>query len=182
VKLARLPAIFGLALAALAPLGIAREALAAGPDPAAEAQSLLKKLDTPETRSLVQDPVAKAKAAQQRAQSARGAGDLQHATELDALALTWAKVADDLVRTAESEKKLAETQKAVADLEQKAVRTQALIEQTIARRGRAELNLNNAAPAASAAAKSEGGKPSKEAGKAQPAPAKAKPSQPAVQK
>jgi len=177
VKRARLSAIFGLALASLPPLGFEHEALAAGPDPAAEAQSLLNKLDAPETRSLVQEPVAKAKAAQQRAQSARGAGDLQHATELDALALTWAKVADDLVRTAESEKKLAETQKAVADLEQKAVRTQALIEQTIARRGRAEMNLNQASPAASAT-----GKPSKEAGKVQPAAVKAKPSQPAVKK
>ena len=104
MKRARLPAVFALA-AALAPLlCLERAALAAAPDPAAEAQSLLAKLDAPETRNLVQAPVAKAKAAQQRAQSARGAGDLQHATELDALALTWAKVADDLVRTAESEK------------------------------------------------------------------------------
>jgi hypothetical protein len=128
---------------------------------------LLSKLDAPETRSLVQAPVEKAKAAQKRAQNARGAGDLQHATELDALALTWAKVADDLVRTAESEKKLAEVQKAVADLDQKAVRTQALIEQTIARRGRAELNLKNAAAsaapasAASSPGKGEATKPAK---------------------
>ncbi|MEI9940532.1 MAG: hypothetical protein WDO69_25235 [Pseudomonadota bacterium] len=162
----------------LALLGFEQPAHAAGPDPAAETQSLLAKLDAPETRSLVQAPVAKAKAAQQRAQSARGAGDLQHATELDALALTWARVADDLVRTAESEKKLADVQKAVAELEQKAVRTQALIEQTIARRGRAEQNLKSAAPAASPASKSEPAK--KDPGKA-PVP-KAKPSQPAVKK
>ncbi len=183
MKRARLPAAFALA-AALAPLlRFEQAALAAGPDPAAEAQSLLAKLDVPGTRELVQAPVAKAKAAQQRAQSARGAGDLQHATELDALSLTWAKVADDLLRTAESEKKLAETQKAVADLEQKAVRTQALIEQTIARRGRAEQNLKNAPPAASPASKSEAAKPAKDAGKtAAPAAAKAKPSQPAVKK
>jgi len=183
VKRARLPAAFALA-AALAPLlRFEQSALAAAPDPAAEAQSLLTKLDAAETRGLVEAPVAKAKAAQQRAQSARGAGDLQHATELDALALTWAKVADDLVRTAESEKKLADVQKAVADLEQKAVRTQALIEQTIARRGRAEQNLKNAAPAS--ASKSESAKPAKEPGKPAPAPApvgKAKPSQPAVKK
>ena len=189
VKRARLPAAFTLApalaaallpLLALATLAASEQtALAAGPDPAAEAQSLLAKLDAPEARSLVQAPVAKAKAAQQRAQSARGAGDLQHATELDALALTWAKVADDLVRTAESEKKLADVQKAVADLEQKAVRTQALIEQTIARRGRAEQNLNNAAPAAS---KSETAKPNKESAKTAPPPNKAKANQPAVKK
>ena len=186
MKRARLPAVFALAAALTPLLCFEQAALAAAPDPAAEAQSLLAKLDAPETRALVQAPVAKAKAAQQRAQSARGAGDLQHATELDALALTWAKVADDLVRTAESEKKLADAQKAVADLEQKAVRTQALIEQTIARRGRAEQNLKNVSPAASpAASKSEAAKPAKAPGKPAAAPApvgKAKPSQPAVKK
>ena len=153
------------------PPGAAR---AAGPDPAAETTRLLAALDKPETRAVVQDPVAKAKAAQQRAQSARGAGDLQHATELDALALTWAQVADDLLHTAASEKKLADLQKAVSDLEQKAVRTQALIEQTIARRGRAEQNLKSQ-PTAPAASKSS--KPEKE-----PAASQAKPSKPAVKK
>jgi hypothetical protein len=188
VKRARRPAAFGLSsalvstLSVLASFGFEAAAHAAGPDPAAEAQSLLTKLDAPGTRSLVQAPVAKAKAAQQRAQNARGAGDLQHATELDALALTWAQVADDLVRTAEGEKKLAEVQKAVADLEQKAVRTQALIEQTIARRGRAELNLKNAPPPTGPTSKSEGAKPSKAPVKAAVVPTPAQPSKPAVKK
>jgi hypothetical protein len=159
VKRARpLPAFaaaFGLAT--LAALGSVSTAHAAGPDPAAEAQRLLTQLDTPEARAVVQDPVAKAKAAQQRAQSARGAGDLQHATELDALALTWAQVADDLRKTAASEKQLGDVQKAVADLEQKAARTQALIEQTIARRGRAEQNLKSLPASASANAATKPG-------------------------
>jgi len=164
-------------------LALEHTALAAGPDPAAEAQRLLTKLDVAESRDLAKDPVSKAKAAQQRAQSARGAGDLLHATELDALALTWAQVADDLVRTAASEKKLAELQKSVADLEQKAVRTQALIEQTIARRGRAEQNLKTEAPASKpdAAKASPAGKPGKlPAPPPTAAPSPAKPSQPAV--
>lgn len=142
MKRARLPAAF--ALASLIVLSFGKLARAAGPDPAAEAQRLIGLLDAPATRAVVADPLGKAKAAQQRAQSARGAGDLHHATELDALALTWAQVADDLVRTAAAEKKLSDLQKQVGDLEQKAVRTQALIEQTIARRGRAEENLKNA--------------------------------------
>ncbi|MEO8902451.1 MAG: hypothetical protein ABI488_10725 [Polyangiaceae bacterium] len=142
MKRARLKAALAFpTLIFLGVLAAAEPAQAAGPDPAAEAQRLLTKLDVPATRAVVQDPVAKAKAAQQRAQNARGAGDLRHATELDALALTWAQVADDLVRTAEAEKKLSDLQKTVSDLEQKAVRTQALIEQTIARKGRAEQNL-----------------------------------------
>lgn len=130
-------------------------AFAAGPDPAAEAQRLVTALDVPATHALVADPLAKAKAAQERARAARASGDLHHATELDALALTWAQVADDLVRTSAAEKKLADLQKQVTDVEQKSVRTQALIEQTIARRGRAEQNLNalEAAKPAKAAAK-----------------------------
>jgi hypothetical protein len=142
VKRARLQA--ALAFATLSSVAFAGRARAAGPNPAAEAQRLVTSLDAPATRATVADPLAKAKAAQQRAQNARGSGDLRHATELDSLALTWAQVADDLVRTAAAEKALSDLQKQVSDLEQKAVRTQALIEQTIARRGRAEQNLTNA--------------------------------------
>ncbi len=145
VKRARLEA--ALALATLTTLGsllgLSGSARAAGPDPAAETERLLRLVAAPETRGVVQDPVIKSKAALQRAQNARGAGDLQHATELDALALTWAQVAEDLVRAAAAEKRLADLQQSVTDLEQKAVRTQALIEQTIARKGRAEQNLAN---------------------------------------
>jgi hypothetical protein len=156
VKRARLQA--ALALATLSSVGLPGLARAAGPDPAAEAQRLVTLLDAPATRAIVADPLAKAKAAQQRAQSARGSGDLHHAPELDTLALTWAQVADDLVRTAAAEKQLADLQKQVSDLEQKAVRTQALIEQTIARRGRAEQNLSNA----------EATKPASKAGPSKP--------------
>jgi hypothetical protein len=163
VKRARLSA--ALALAALSIFGSGKVALAAGPDPAAAAQRLVTLLDAPATRAVVADPLAKAKAAQQRAQNARSSGDLHHSTQLDALALTWAQVADDLVRTAAAEKQLSELQKQVSDLEQKAVRTQALIEQTIARRGRAEQNLTNAELAKPAAKAAPGKPPAKEPAK-----------------
>lgn len=166
MKRARLKA--ALALATLSFLGSGELAHAAGPDPAAEAARLVTLLDAPATRAIVADPLAKAKAAQQRAQSARGSGDLHHASELDVLALTWAQVASDLVRAASAEKQLSELQKQVSDLEQKAVRTQALIEQTIARRGRAEQNLANA----------DAAKPAAKAALAKPASSKA----PAVSK
>ncbi len=182
MKRARLKAVLAFATLIIGAAG--KPARAAGPDPAAETQHLLSKLDVPATRSIVQDPVSKAKAAQQRAQNARGSGDLQHATELDALALTWAQVADDLVRTAEAEKKLSDLQKTVTDLEQKAVRTQALIEQTIARKGRAEQNLAHepepgakqlpASTKAEAKSKAAAAKPAvAKPAAAKPAPAKA---------
>ena len=177
MKRARLKA--ALAFATLVFCGAGKPARAAGPDPAAETQRLLSKLDVPATRSIVQDPVAKAKAAQQRAQNALGSGDLQHATELSVLALTWAQVADDLVRAAEAEKQLSELQKTVTELEQKAVRSQALIEQTIARKGRAEQNLAHEPELGAGAAKSapSSGKPlatkPASAKPAKPTPAKA---------
>jgi hypothetical protein len=180
VKRARLQA--ALALVTFSVFGPSGLAQAAGPDPGAEAQRLVTLLDAPATRTIVADPLAKAKAAQQRAQSARGSGDLRHATELDALALTWAQVAEDLVRTAAAEKQLAELQKQVTDLEQKTVRTQALIEQTIARRGRAEQNLANAeaVKTASKAAPSKAA-PSKTAPSKEPAAA-AKPAKTGAKK
>jgi hypothetical protein len=175
VKRARLPAAF--ALATLTVFSFEPPARAAGPDPAAEAARLIAKLDVPEARRIAQDPLAKAKAAQQRAQNAHGAGDLQHATELDTLALTWAEVAGDLARATESEKKLEDLQNAVSALEQKAVRTQALLEQTIARRGRAEQNLKTE-PATARANQAVHSSPASEAAK----PLPAKPSERPVKK
>lgn len=173
MKLARLSAAF--TVVSLLTFGLEQAARAAGPDPAADAQRLIQKLDTPEARLTVKDPLAKAKAAQHRAQNARAAGDLPHATELDLLALTWAEVADDLLRAAASEKQLAELQKSVSDLEQRAVRTQALIEQTIARRGRAEQNLASVSAAAKSPANA-----TKSPAPPEPATAKTKPSTRAV--
>jgi len=164
VKRAQLPAAW--ALAALLSCIFGARARAAEPDAARETRQLLTALDTTATAATASDPLAKARAAQRRAENARGAGDLRHATELDALALTWAQVADDLVRTAAAEKKLADLQKQVSLLEQKAIRTQALIEQTIARRGRAELNLSNSEhPASTEKGAPSGGAPGKEPAK-----------------
>ena len=169
-----------LAAFALLVFGPESAALAAGPDPAAEAARLVTQLDAPETRSIVQGPLNQSKAAQARARSARAAGDLQHATELDALALTWAQVADDLRRTAASEQQLAELQKSVVAIEQKALRTQALIEQTIARRARAEQNLKTLPTAPAHASPPKAGPP--KASKEATLPVKAKASQPGVKK
>jgi hypothetical protein len=131
----------GLTLALSALWLAPRPALGAAPDPQAQAEALIRRLDVAETRSRIAEPLTKAKDAQRRAQNARGAGDLKHASELDTLALLWAQVADDLLTTALAEQKLNDVQKKASDLERRALDTQALVEQAIARRGRAQQNL-----------------------------------------
>jgi hypothetical protein len=142
-------------------------AFAAPPEPRAQADALIQKLDAPATRERVAAPLAKAKEARTRAQSARGSGDLKHAAELEGLALLWAEVADDLLSAADAEQKLSDVQKKAGELERKLLDTQALVEQAIARRGRAQQNLMDAEQKSKsqppAARKPEPAKPSKPA-------------------
>ena len=90
---------------------------------------------------LAREPLVRARHGLSRAADARAAGDRAHAAMLEALGREWAETGRDLVRAAEAEKKLSEIQIKTADLETKALRARALVEQTVARRGRAEEKL-----------------------------------------
>ncbi len=87
--------------------------------------------------------MARAKDALRRSDEARGGGDTTHAALLDALGLEWAETARDLSRAAAAEKKLAEVQQRIGDTEQKLTRAKALLDDTVARRGRAEQKLRD---------------------------------------
>lgn len=87
---------------------------------------------------LAKEPLAKATSALGRAADARAAGDHVHGARLEALAREWAETATDLVRAATVEQKLASVQKQLTDTETRLVRARALIEETVARRGRAK--------------------------------------------
>ncbi len=95
-----------------------------------------------EGKKLAAEPLKNAKSALERATDARATGDKQHAQLLDALALEWADSAGDLTRTAALEQKAADVEAKAAELEAKSVRALAIIEEAIARRGRAELELS----------------------------------------
>ena len=117
-------------------------ALVASGQDRASADAALKALQTkPEDAALAKEAVQRAKAALNRAEGARASGDQLHGALLEALALEWALSGQELVRTAKVERDLIELQKKAAELETKAVRAQALVEQTVARRGRAEEKL-----------------------------------------
>jgi hypothetical protein len=142
----------------------------------------------PESKKLAAEPVAKARDALKRAADARAAGDKQHAQLLDDLALEWAESAGDLTRSAQLEQKSAEIESKGAELDTKAVRALAIIEEAIARRGRAQLELDEQQAAAESptptAAKPApaAAKPAPAAAKPAPAAAKPAPAAPAAPK
>lgn len=113
----------------------------------------------PEHARLAHEPLTAAKHALGRADDARATGDQKLAPELDALAREHAETGTDLVRAAEAEKKLRAVQKDLTEVETKLSRARALLEEAIARRGRAQAKLDElekakqAAPAPTPAAK-----------------------------
>lgn len=92
---------------------------------------------SPEAAQVARVQIAKAKDALERGDQARLAGDTAHAALLDELAFEWAGTAVDLARAAELEARAAEVEKQAAELEARAKRALTLIEQTVARRGKA---------------------------------------------
>lgn len=112
-------------------------------DARTRAESLVAALSAnPAAARLAHGSVDQAKRALSRAEDARAAADYPHAALLEALALEHAETGDDLVKAAESEAKLAKTQKELSDLETKITRARALLEETVARRGRAQAKLD----------------------------------------
>lgn len=99
-------------------------------------------------KKLAAEPLKNAKSALQRAADARATGDKQHAQLLEGLALEWAEAAGDLTRTAALEQKAADVEAKAAELDAKSVRALAIIEEALARRGRAELELSQQEAAA----------------------------------
>lgn len=85
--------------------------------------------------------LARARHALKRARSARQAGDQTHGTQLEALALELLETTRALVLAVQAERALGTLEKRAADTETRAVRAQALVEQTAARRGRAAEQL-----------------------------------------
>lgn len=120
--------------------GLARAETAVDHRAAAEAE--LAKLEaSPEARALAKDSIRRSRHALDRARRARSAGDHRHGAELEALADELAQTGKDLAITAKAEQALAELETRRRELEARTVRARALVEQTVARRGRAAEQL-----------------------------------------
>jgi hypothetical protein len=111
-----------------------------------------------EATKLTAAPAGSARKALERATGARLAGYVRQGELMEGLAREWAETARDLVRAAKSESEAADLQTRAAQAAVRAERQRALLEEAIARRGRAEVELERvtgdggakAAPSASA--------------------------------
>jgi colicin import membrane protein len=103
---------------------------------------MLAKIESNAThRKLAARAIKAAKDALRRAAEARAAGNHSQGARLEALAREWAQTGQNLLRAVEAERKAAELQKRISEVENKALRARALIEETLARRNRAEQHL-----------------------------------------
>jgi hypothetical protein len=116
---------------------------AAGPrDDRAAAEAALAPFDVEGgTPSLVQNPVKRSRDLLERATRMRNAGDDVHARLAEAAALQWARVAQDLVRTADAEATAQNARLKALDASASAERERALLEQQLAQNGRLQAEL-----------------------------------------
>jgi colicin import membrane protein len=127
--------------AALAPMAIGQPL-----SDKAAAQQILTEMAHPLASSsaepaLTRAPIEEAKRALDRAAGARRSGDVRHAEMLEGLAREWAETARDVVRAVAVEADAGALEMAAADAGIRAERSRALLEEAIARRGRAEAEL-----------------------------------------
>ncbi|HEX4475660.1 MAG TPA: hypothetical protein VH142_11325 [Polyangiaceae bacterium] len=188
---------FATLLLAGAATTAAAPALGAPRDPNAILAELEK--DTAH-QSLVAGALGHARDALTRARSMDLAGDGRHATILRQVAIEWLDLGRDLIRTATTEAATDASEKDLDDLDTKLVRGRALLEETVARRGRARQLFDQLepgtpvapadpskskhagleAPASKPHAASKGAAPSPGAASATPAPLAAPSATPSV--
>lgn len=99
-------------------------------------------------RALVKEPVGRAHRALDRAHAMEQTGDSKHAALLRDTAAEWLAMASDLIRTAAAEARARTAEKDLVDAETKLVRGRALLEETIARKSRAEAQMDELSRAA----------------------------------
>jgi hypothetical protein len=119
-------------------LSVSGLALSQG-DPRAQTSAILAELaKKPDAQRVAEASIAKARDALRRADQQRASGDQKGGALLEQAAFEWASASQLLDKTAQAEKQLAELQTRTTELETKVFRAQALVEQTVARRARAE--------------------------------------------
>lgn len=129
----------GLGSAALLLVGVSSQLAASAPDARGRAAAVLAELaQSPDAKRVAAEALEKAEAALKRADQMRASGDQKHGAMLEATALEWAGAAQLLDKTARTERQLAVLQTRATELETKVFRAQALVEQSVARRARAE--------------------------------------------
>jgi hypothetical protein len=126
----------------LAVAALATPAMAEVQGPRQHAQQLISELEgKTEQRSLVDGPLTRARAALNRANQARRQKQLERASVLERIALGWAQLGQLLVKTATLEADATKLETTQNDLDTRLKRARALLEETLARRARAQETL-----------------------------------------
>jgi hypothetical protein len=128
-----------LVLIALAIAGLSVWAVA--DDRSAAEQGIAEIEKDAHQKELCADPLAKAKAAQERAKRMRAAGDEAHAKLADGLAFEWTRVAQELVRADALETRAHDARALASDAGARVERERATLEQQLAENGRLQAEL-----------------------------------------
>lgn len=95
-------------------------------------------------KALTADAVKRARSAQERATRMRATGDEERAKILDGVALEWATLGRDLVRTSAAEERAAKARRDADDAGAQAERERALLDEGIAQNGRLKAQIEEA--------------------------------------
>jgi hypothetical protein len=148
-----LAAAVAVAVALVVASRLAMASFGAGGDRSAAEAAINSLTSVPAHAKLAREPLTRAQHALRRAADARVGGDHAHGTRLEGVAREWAETGRDLVRAAEAERQALALFAKASELETKAIRGRALLEETMARRERAREKLQQL----------EGPQPAKEA-------------------
>lgn len=144
-----------LALAAVVLLvgiaGFTWSALASrAPDDRSVANEIISQQTAGSSAPVASRALAEARRALQRADHARSAGDTANARHLEGLAREWAEMARDVARATNAEQRADRNQRAAASASLQVRKTHAMIETLVARRARAQGELQQLHAASSA--------------------------------
>lgn len=117
-------------------------AFAAATTDRAEAESILSALEADaEAAKVASAEIDKAKQAMARANEARNVRNSQHVEHFEKLARVWAETARDVVKANKLEAEVIALQQKAVDGKATAEKDRVLLEETLSRRGRAEVEL-----------------------------------------
>lgn len=143
----------------------------AGENDRAAAETTLASVESDKAvTDVTADAVKKSREALERGRRMRAAGDEKHAKLADGLALDWARVAQELARTAQAERHTRDVSLAAADAGSRAERERTLLEQQLAENGRLAAEAARLEADAGATKAAGGNTPRGTSGGAPPAP------------
>lgn len=115
---------------------LASVVFAAGDDRGAAEAILAQVEKDPDTKEVTAEPVRRSRDALERGRRMRAAGDEKHAKLADGLALEWARVAQDLQKTVQTERRTRDLAARSADAGTQVDRERTQLEQRLAENGR----------------------------------------------